>query len=249
MSELTTQLPSDLPTITAEINAYKRVAGEAIFEIGRRLKHVKENDLAHGQWERWCREEIEMTPQHANKFIRVSERFGNRTSTFALGIDMLALLVNESDEFVSKPHTIPSTGAEKTVDEMTVRELREVKAALKEARERCDEERAARIKAEEDYDTIRDTLDAVAGQPHVESPPQAYATNTQDVTATVISFSRGVRDFARRFSYLAQYSANLARLDGVTAQEYAEALTALRDFVRSLPETNRQRGGVVIDVN
>lgn len=48
------KLSKDINVITAEINAYQRVAGEAIFEIGRRLKYVKENDLVHGEWLKWA---------------------------------------------------------------------------------------------------------------------------------------------------------------------------------------------------
>ncbi|MEK4801031.1 DUF3102 domain-containing protein [Oceanobacillus sp. FSL K6-0118] len=64
------RLSSDLPTITAEINAYKRIAGEAIFEIGRRLKHVKENDLAHGEFGKWL-ESVSIDRYEASRYIKV----------------------------------------------------------------------------------------------------------------------------------------------------------------------------------
>jgi len=150
------QISNDLNVISAEINSYKQVAGQSIFEIGRRLKYVRDNDLAHGQWEKWCKESLNFTSRHANRFIKVYETFSNRTLTYDLGVDMLYILSTMPEEQREQPHTIPSTGETKTVDEMTVREMREVKQALKQAEERAEkaeknlEERPEKIVLRED---------------------------------------------------------------------------------------------------
>ncbi|WP_435373520.1 DUF3102 domain-containing protein [Staphylococcus nepalensis] len=72
MNEL--QLSDDLTTIETEIKSYQNIAGQSIFEIGRRLKHVKENDLAHGDFGKWL-ETVNLNKSQASKFIKVSEEF------------------------------------------------------------------------------------------------------------------------------------------------------------------------------
>lgn len=132
-------LSQDLNVITAEINSYKQVAGQAIFEIGRRLKWVKENDLVHGEWEIWCETQLNIKAPMARKYIRVWDRFKDRNSNYDLNVSAMDLLTDFTDDQISQSHTIPSTGEQKKVDEMTVRELREVKAELKKSQEDRDQ--------------------------------------------------------------------------------------------------------------
>lgn len=160
----------DIHVITAEINAYKRIAGEAIFEIGRRLKLVRdaqstsadegERSLAQqreraGGWTAWLRE-VDVEESQARRFIAVVNAIGDdhRGTYHALGLRALYEIATLPPEERERPHTVPSTGATKTVDEMTVRELREVKAALKAERERADraEDETAVTEAEDEAD-------------------------------------------------------------------------------------------------
>jgi len=117
-----------------EINSYKQVAGQAIFEIGRRLKHVKENDLVHGEWIKWL-ENIDMDRYQAARFIKVFDNLSESNVRLGahLGLKTLYEIATIPEDARTISHQIPSTGETKTVDEMTVRELREVKKALKEA--------------------------------------------------------------------------------------------------------------------
>lgn len=129
MNEL--QLSKDLNVITAEIQSYKQIAGQSIFEIGRRLKHVKENDLVHGQWGQWL-EKVQLSRGQATKFITVYEELGANDSMWnKIGTQALYHIATLPEEERKKEH-VTSKGETKTVDEMTVRELQEVKRKLKE---------------------------------------------------------------------------------------------------------------------
>ncbi|HGO2718218.1 TPA: DUF3102 domain-containing protein [Staphylococcus aureus] len=128
MNEL--QLSNDLTTIETEIKSYQNIAGQSIFEIGRRLKHVKENDLAHGEWSNWLKS-VNFNDSQARKFIKVSNEFQNRSTSNTLGVEALYQIATLPETERTKEH-ITSNGETKTPDEMTVRELRELKKQLKQ---------------------------------------------------------------------------------------------------------------------
>ena len=125
------QLSNDLTTIETEIKSYQNIAGQSIFEIGRRLKHVKENDLAHGEFGKWL-ETINLSYQESRKFIKVYDEFdSNYVMSRNLGLNALEMIATLPEKERTKEHTT-SKGEVKTPDEMTVRELRELKKQLKQ---------------------------------------------------------------------------------------------------------------------
>lgn len=138
------QLSSDINVITAEINSYKNVAGQAIFEIGRRLKKVRDEIFKEplskqsGQWYKFLND-IDIDITTVKRMIQTVEQFKDSATSHlptSKIFEMLSL-PSEIDRvvFLNSEHTVPSTGEQKTVDEMTVKELREVKKALKQAEE------------------------------------------------------------------------------------------------------------------
>ncbi|PCF79278.1 DUF3102 domain-containing protein [Staphylococcus delphini] len=129
MNEL--QLSNNLTTIETEIKSYQNIAGQSIFEIGRRLKHVKENDLAHGEFGKWL-EKVDINHGVANKMMKISEtNYLNYSHASNLGVTALYEIATLPEEERYKEH-ITTNGETKTPDEMTRKELRELKKQLKQ---------------------------------------------------------------------------------------------------------------------
>ena len=132
------QLSDSLPIIETEIRQYQNLAGESIFEIGRRLKHVKENDLVHGEFIKWVEGQLNMDRTTANKFMKVADELPNVDTYRHLGSNALYMITTLPESERTKEHTT-SNGEVKTPDEMTVRELSELKKRLKNQSETIDE--------------------------------------------------------------------------------------------------------------
>ena len=118
-------LSDNLAQIELEINHHKQIAGQSIWEIGRRLNHVKEHDLAHGQFEKWV-ESLGMATSEARKFMTVVKKLPNRSTLNDLGTSALYLIATlPEDEKQTQLDRIENG------DNPTVRELQEVKRQLK----------------------------------------------------------------------------------------------------------------------
>ncbi|PTL03127.1 DUF3102 domain-containing protein [Staphylococcus haemolyticus] len=69
-----------------------------MLEIGRRLKHVKENDLAHGEFGKWL-ETINLSYQESRKFIKVYDEFdSNYVTSRNLGLNALEMIATLPEE-------------------------------------------------------------------------------------------------------------------------------------------------------
>lgn len=123
-------LSNDLDFITFQIKNYETAFGRSVFEIGRRIKWVKENDLTHGQFESWL-QSIKVSPGYARKLMTISEKLSNRSTSNDLGVEAMYLIATMPPEERDKPQQL-SNGETKKPEDMTVRELRETKRKLKQ---------------------------------------------------------------------------------------------------------------------
>lgn len=172
----------DIETITAEILTLKQTAGDAIIGIGQRLIEAKEM-LPHGAWLPWLEEQVEFTDRTARNFMRLAREWTNRKALSDLGaakaLTLLALPPEEREIFMEEHHVV--NGEEKTVIDMTSRELEQAIRERDEARMAAEAAKAdaksaedSRAKMETDMAALKKLYDAA----------QATADSTREELST-----------------------------------------------------------------
>lgn len=140
----------DIEAITAEILRLKQDAGNAILAIGDRLIEAK-SMLSHGEWLPWLTEQVEFSESTAQRFMRLAREWRNPSALTDLGatkaLTLLALPPEEREQFISEHHMVG--GEDKTVIDMTSRELEQAIRERDEARLAAEAAQADAKSAEE----------------------------------------------------------------------------------------------------
>ena len=238
--------PLDL--LTEEILFYKRQAGGAIIEIGKRLLEAKAQ-LGHGEWLPWLREKVDISERSAQNFMRLAREYSKSADIADLGaskaLALLALPETERAEFAAETHTV--NGVEKTASEMTARELREAiqarDRALLEAREadaRAKSAEESRVKMEADMRQLKE-LQQRAREAEEEKGRQLQAAEAelQALRSRPVEVAVKTRDAApEQLASAREEGARQAREEAAKAhrRELEEAERKARDNVKKLRE-------------
>ena len=114
----------NIEIITAEIQSYKNQAGEAIYEIGKRLIQVKKQ-LGYGLWLEWLHDSVDIPERMAQRYIKVAQKYSNPKPVSDLGFTKAYILASlpesERKDFIESIHDVD--GKSRTIFDMSKREL------------------------------------------------------------------------------------------------------------------------------
>lgn len=128
-----------IDTLTAEILILKNQTAANIIEIGKRLIIAKEQ-LPHGEWGKWLEERVDFSDRTARQFMKVAQEFGDSEIGKRLPLSkvyaLLSLPAEDREEVIAQPQEVD--GKQKTIYEMSVRELQKVIREKKVIEERVE---------------------------------------------------------------------------------------------------------------
>lgn len=219
-------LSNNLSQIELEISHHKQIAGQSIWEIGRRLNHVKENDLTHGQFTDWV-ESQGIHIREAQRMMKVASKLPNTTTLSHLGTTALHLIATLPEEERKNQINRLEQG-----DSLTVRELQTIKKKYSKALGRIAELEASEPQPKE---IVKEVIK------EVQVTPPDYQEAIQKARETKARFEA----YAERNSFLEQqlqdFYAKRAEVDEKSAK-YDELTKAIQRSQGELDSTQSKIG-------
>lgn len=230
MNEIT--LSNNLSQIELEISHHKQIAGQSIWEIGRRLNHVKEKDLVHGEFGGWL-DKIGIHYREANRMMTVAKQLPNVTTLSDLGSSALYLIATLPEEEKQEQIQRIEDG-----DTPTVRELQEVKKKLQLSQQANKLLRDENEKVKSSKTEVKETIKEVV--------PDDYKA-TQDLNRQLLEknkeLSKTVKAMEERSEFiekqLADTLAQREEVDKKSAQ-YDELTRAIEESQGQLNNVQKQ---------
>ena len=257
----TGQAPSterSIGDITTEILRLKQDAGNAILGIGQRLIEAKAM-LPHGEWLPWLTEQVEFSERTARNFMRLAREWTNRQALADLGaakaLTLLALPPEERERFMEENHVVD--GEEKSVIDMTSRELEKAVKERDEALHAAEEARAAaetadqsRAKMEADMTVLKklhqaaQAAEAQAREALAEAQAELKALRERPVEVAVEVDQKALEEARREAETQMQAEVDKAAEAQKKAEEQRkkaeEELAAVRQQLEATRQTERQ---------
>ena len=230
MNEIT--LSNNLSQIELEISYHKQIAGQSIWEIGRRLNHVKENDLTHGEFMEWLNK-INLKRSEANRMMKVAKELPNYPTLGNLGTTALHLIATLPEEEKQVQLQRIEDG-----DTPTVRELKEVKKKLNLSKKANEQLRAENEKIKSSKVEVKETIKEVI--------PDDYKA-TQDLNKQLLEknkeLAQAIKDAEERSNFIEkQLNDTLAQREEVDKKsaQYDELTRAIEESQGQLDSVQKQ---------
>lgn len=248
----------NIEAITSEILRLKQDAGNAILGIGQRLLEAKAM-LPHGEWLPWLTEQVEFSERQAQRFMKLAQEWANPTALSDLGatkaLALLALPPEERQKFLSENHIVD--GEEKSVIDMTSRELEKAVKERDEALHAAEAARAAaetadqsRAKMEADMTALKQlhqaaqTAEAQAREALAEAQSELKALREKPVEVAVEVDQGALQEARREAETRMQAKVDKAAEAQKKAEEQRkkaeEELAAVRQQLEAAQQTERQ---------
>ena len=230
MNEIT--LSNNLSQIELEISHHKQIAGQSIWEIGRRLNHVKEHNLVHGEFREW-HESLGLDKDFAYKSMKIAKELPNVETLRHLGTTALHLIATLPEEEKEEQIQRIEDG-----DTPTVRELKEIKSKLKLSQQANELLRAENEKIKSSKIKVKETIKEVI--------PDDYKA-TQDLNKQLLEknkeLSKTVKAMEERSEFIEkQLTETLAQREEVDKKsaQYDELTRAIEESQGQLNSVQKQ---------